>query len=916
MRRVFGWTLLVAIVAFAASAGAQSLTGVVAGKIVDQQGGVLPGVNVTLIGRTGLQSQVTDAKGEFRFLGLQPGPYTVKAELQGFKTSQQAVDASIGKTSDVKLTMGVGGLTESVEVVANAVSVDTTTTATDTSMSQDLLFSMPLTHANPAVSLLDYSPGVNNNSAFGGASAGANSLMLDGVDTRDPEGGTAWVFYNYNIIEEVQVGALGQPAEYGGFTGAIINTVTKSGGNRFSFLTEYRFSNDSLGSANVSKDSTIYTANPALGTPVKMLKLQDYTVQLGGPIAKDKVFFFASIQRYHTEEYRPPVRAEVSPRFNFKLTWQPTPNDTISGNVQYDNYNQTGRTGLIPGYAVSTHNQTIDQDSPEFVYNVNYRRVLGATGLFEAKVLGWWGYYDLNPVSPNPMHYEADPAPGAPTYWGGAGYTAQYDRTRTQVNAALSKYVQAAGQHSFKFGIEIERSDIRDRFQYSGASAAAPTGVYYYDYGGPYLAYGYSYDLHGVSKRESYYAQDQWKMGRVTLNVGGRFDNVRGDDKKTGAQLYSTKSFGPRLGIAWDVSGKGTSVLRGYYGQLYDGAVFSSWSRATSGLTPTYGYEVGPGWATLSEFSAIQRTYTTASNVKHPRVDEFNVSFEQQIGKIFKVTVTGIERDWKNFVNSVLQNALWTPVQWTNPMTNVPMTVYKWANPSSVPSFLIQNTDTVTYNLSTGGTLAAPEAYRKYRGLMMVLQKAYGNRWQGQLSWVVSKTNGTINNSTYAGISSGQFETPNTIVVNSDGPTSYDRRNELKLFASYQIPKIEVAVSGYWKYLSGAPYTANARLRTSVTNWTGSIYPNIQPLGSNLNDNQHQLDMRFEKLFNAGFHRFGIYADISNLLNEAVVTGRVSRYPSLSITNPGTGKSSTVNFGDPQYVNAGRQITFGVRWSF
>ena len=86
------------------------------------------------------------------------------------------------------------------------------------------------------MNLLDYSPGVNSNSAFGGAADGANSLMLDGVDTRDPEGGTAWAFYNYNIIEEVQVGSLGQPAEYGGFTGAIINTITKSGGNRYSFL--------------------------------------------------------------------------------------------------------------------------------------------------------------------------------------------------------------------------------------------------------------------------------------------------------------------------------------------------------------------------------------------------------------------------------------------------------------------------------------------------------------------------------------------------------------------------------------------------------------------------------------------------------------------------------------------------------
>jgi hypothetical protein len=138
----------------------------------------------------------------------------------------------------------------------------------------------------------------------------------------------------------------------------------------------------------------------------------------------------------------------------------------------------------------------------------------------------------------------------------------------------------------------------------------------------------------------------------------------------------------------------------------------------------------------------------------------------------------------------------------------------------------------------------------------------------------------------------------------------------VKIFASYQIPVIELSLSGYWKYLSGSPYQANARVRGSQIGWTSSIYPNMEPLGTRLNDNQHQLDMRFEKVFNVGFHRFGVYADVSNLFNEAVVTGRVARYPSLSITDPSTAKSTSVNFMSPQYMNAGRQVTLGARWSF
>ncbi|MEK6631422.1 MAG: carboxypeptidase regulatory-like domain-containing protein, partial [Acidobacteriota bacterium] len=501
MKRTLILALLVGILASAGAVGAQTLTGTVSGKVSDEQGGVLPGVAVTLTGKTGSQTQVSDAQGGFRFLGLSPGAYSIKADLQGFRLKQeQNFDVSISRTVEVKLTMAVGGVSETVDVVANAVTIDTTTAATDTNIGQELLFSMPLTHANPAVTLLNYSPGVNNGSAFGGASSGANSLMLDGVDTRDPEGGTAWVFYNYNIIEEVAVGSLGQPAEYGGFTGAVINTITKSGGNRYSFLSEYRYTSNKLASKNVPAD--VIKKNINLATPVQILKLQDYTVQLGGPVKKDKLFFFASFQRYHSEEYRPPVRSEVSPRFNFKLTNQITPSDNLIGSLQYDSYNQKGRTGLIPGYAVSSHNQTIDQDSPEYIWNGQYRRVFGASTFLEAKFTGYWGYYDLNPVSPLPTHFDGDSS----SFSGGAGYTAQYDRTRNQLNLSLSKYVKAAGQHSFKFGAEIERSTIRDRFVYSGATASTPTGVMFYDLSGPYSAYGYSYDLKGKNKRESFFA--------------------------------------------------------------------------------------------------------------------------------------------------------------------------------------------------------------------------------------------------------------------------------------------------------------------------------------------------------------------------------------------------------------------------
>ncbi len=246
MKRVLILALLVGFVASAGAVSAQTLTGIITGKVTDQQGGVLPGVTVTLTGRTGAQTQVTDAVGQFRFIGLAPGSYSVKAELQGFTPKeQQNIEVGISRTIDVPLALSVSGLSETVDVVASTVMLDTTTTATDNNLSKDLLFSMPIGYGNVAVGIMNFTPGVNGGAAFGGSSDSGNSLMLDGVDVRDPAGGTAWAFFNYNIVEEVQVGGLGQPAEYGGFTGAVVNSVTKSGGNRYSFLADWKFTNDS-----------------------------------------------------------------------------------------------------------------------------------------------------------------------------------------------------------------------------------------------------------------------------------------------------------------------------------------------------------------------------------------------------------------------------------------------------------------------------------------------------------------------------------------------------------------------------------------------------------------------------------------------------------------------------------------------
>lgn len=899
--------LAIAMLLMAANASAQVLTGTIAGRVTDAQGGALPGVLVTLASRTGETTQTTDEKGDFRFLGLNPGIYEVRAALDGFRpNSQPNLEITIGKTIDLKVTLQVGGLTEAVTVVGSTSKVDATTTATDTNISQDLLFNMPISRANPAVSLLNYAPGINSSSAFGGASGSANALLLDGVDTRDPEGGTAWTFFNYNIIDQVQVGSLGQAAEFGGFTGAVINTVTKSGGNKFSGLFEQRYTSKDFRNNNVS--SAVTKVNPSIkATGVDSLK--DYTVQMGGPLRENKAFFFASVQRYAIKQDPDgprTLRTEVSPRFNLKLTLQPTAADNIVFSGQYDYYNQGGRTGL-GGVNGTTDFRVVQQDSPEAIWNAQYRRVINNSTLFEAKFTGYWGYFDLDPL--NPISARLDGDTGA--WSGGAGYSAQYDRTRNQLNASLAKYAEAKGTHAFKFGVEIERSTIRNRYAYTD-------GLFFYDYGGaPYLAYAYSYDVKGRNDRLSIYAQDQWQVGRLTINAGARMDNIKGVGTTDNKTYYDVNPIAPRLGLAWDIAGDGQSVLRAYYGQLYDGAVFASWSSALPGIGDYVIYEASGTLANtklleIDRISGVSK-YTMLKDIKHPRTDEFSVALERQLSPLIKVTGTYIRRDAKNFINSTLIGGQWAPATYTSPantnvnpaLTSKTLTVYRWANRTSDQKFQIGNVDNFAYN----GAPAA-NAYRTYNGGMFVLTRSYSNRWQAQISYVYSKTKGTVTNGTFSGITSSQFQTPNLALVNADGLVGFDREHEVKIFAGYQVPVIEVAANIYYRGLSGTPWTPFQRVSSSTFNWTGSIDLLLEPRGSRRIEAQHLVDLRLEKVFNMGTNRFGLYVDAENLLNGGYMTGVQTRNPSATISG------TSVPLGGVTSIMSPRQFTFGGRWSF
>lgn len=900
--------LLAALVA--APVLGQTLTGSITGTIKDEQGAVLPGVTVTLTGKQGTQTQVTDATGTYRFPALEVGTYEVAADLTGFqKAMQRDIQISPGRVLTIDLLLKVGGLAENVTVTGESPVVDVKSSATETTISQSLLFSAPITRT--AIQVLNYMPGVNNSSAYGGESSSANSLLIDGVDTRDPSGGTPWTFYNYNIVEEVQTQGLGAPAEYGGFTGAVINTVTKSGGNRFSGLFDFLGTTESLGTTNVSKD--IATKNPNLADPARTKKYVDITTQFGGPITPNKLFFFASAQRFLLET--DPTggvtkRHEVSPRLNFKLTWQPNANNNFTGHIQYDAYNIIGRAGVSALIANDT--LTNREDAPEYAWLTQFRHLFNSNTFAEVKYTGWWGFYDLNPESKASAHTDEN---GLVT--GSQGWFYYADRGRHQVNASVTHYADKFGRHELKFGAEFERSRTRDRYGYNN-------GFTFYDYGGaPYYAYSYGYDISAHNKRESLFAQDAWHMtSRLTANVGVRGDLLQGfgDGSPSVGKVYSSSNWGPRLALAMDVTGDNRSVVKGSYGWYYEGAQTQLFTRGVPGLQDFVQYSVNPD-GTVGPVIAVLTpavVYKIADDIKHPRVDEATLAFERALTGVMRLSVTGIWRENTNFVNSVAPDARWTPVVLSTGLAGVPtVTAYRWANRSASNSnFVIQNVDGFQYRDTNGNVIGTADPFRRYRALMVVMNKRLTHRWQSQVSYVLSKATGNVDNTSGAQVATRQFETPTLALVNTEGNLTNDRRHEFKVLGGYQIPVIETAVNAYLFAASGRNYTPFQQYTNSQLNAASSYRrPLLEPRGSRRLPRELQLDLRLEKTFSlAGSNRIGIYADIENVFNRGGITNVLTRVPGTDVTT--TTGTVTLPFETPGALQVPRQVRIGGRWSF
>ncbi len=306
LRLPFAVAILMLI--FAVSAHA-AITGVISGTVMDATGAVVPGVTVTVLNEaTGVKSTtVTDGKGFYTFPVLDVGIYTITTAQTGFESYEQKgihVDANSVVRTDI--AMKVGSVTQTEEVTSNAVQVETQSTQVGEVVESEKMQAVPL-NGRSFTDLLSLQPGVSPQSGIeasdtpapsGGLNSGSvsvnggrgasNGYMLNGGNTNDGVNNTAAIIPNLDSIQEFRIITSNFDAEYGNYSGSQVNVVTKNGTNRWHGSGFEFFRNTAL-------DARGYSFSPT-PLPINTLKQNIFGGTFGGPIRKDKIFFFGDYQ--------------------------------------------------------------------------------------------------------------------------------------------------------------------------------------------------------------------------------------------------------------------------------------------------------------------------------------------------------------------------------------------------------------------------------------------------------------------------------------------------------------------------------------------------------------------------------------------------------------------------------------------
>ncbi len=508
MRRslvAWGTSLMAVALPFALATAQEATTGTIEGTVVDAHGAPLPGVTVTITSAQGSKTETSDVNGRFRFPYLTAGKYGLQSRLQGFNTvKHQGLDVRLGSRVQVEVTMTVG-VTETVEVVGTPSVVDITTTTTGATISSELMSSIPL--GRSFSSTLELAPGVvasgigEANPSIAGASGLENVYVVDGVTINNTGFGTAGSFtgaygalgtgVSFDYVKEVQIKTGGYEPEYGEALGGYINLVTKNGGNEFAGSAFAYYQGAGLEAERKSSDAIRAAAE------LTSLQSTDLGFELGGPVVRDKAFFFAAfnpILTTQTLRTAPTRREELGvdhelevdrTKYNYagNMKWFAHPKHTFTVSA-------FGDPGIGPNGA---QNQTaLAAEDPTRLFTeirfgghnavARWEGELLPNGFIEASYAYHRDLFEEEPAVKDPLGFDnrpvIDPATGdtlstAPRVYGGAGAGQDATSTNSQYRVKFSSYLQGGGEHNLRYGFEFQDIGYDREFFLAGPSGVA-----------------------------------------------------------------------------------------------------------------------------------------------------------------------------------------------------------------------------------------------------------------------------------------------------------------------------------------------------------------------------------------------------------------------------------------------------------
>ena len=673
-------------------------SGTLGGRVSTSDNLGLPGATITVASSAlqGTRTTVTDVNGVFSLPGLPPGEYAVKFEMEGMSTVERQAAIPLGGTVNMDQQLSIAPVNE-VVVVEGARPAPVTSPSGAFNIRSEQFSILPA--ARTPFGLAELAPGLtdntpnNNQITVGGAFAYDNVFLMDGVDINDNVLGQPNALFIEDAIEEVQVLTSGISAEYGRFGGGVVNVITRSGGNLFSGGFRSNFTNPSW-SVETPLERSAGTSRASKLSPT-------YEMTLGGPVLRDRVWFFGGsrLERTTTQgtfaQTRVPYTSHNdNTRYEAKLTGTIANGHTLQGTF-IDN-----RTDLVqPAFGGSIDPAAMTTPSVlNRLYVANWRGALGgrrfATAQYSQKS---WKLQNAGGTSTivldSPILTRGATA-GIPA---NLQYNAPYfdstdpeERNNRQLTASVTQMFASrrGGTHEVKAGFEYFVST-----RVGGNSQTSTGYVFQTDYAldagnrpaldaagrlVPRFVPGTSrvqvwQPLRGATidiATTTLFVNDHWVAApRLTFDLGLRFENV-GSEATGGISSVDVRTLVPRLGGTYDVAGDGRTILQGTYGRYagkYNDVQFSRNSNV--GNADRYvaqymgpageGRDFAPGFDPANYTVPLGGTFPTANvffagDLRSPMTSELSFALARDIGRKGWARATYVNRTATDFVEDFI----------------------------------------------------------------------------------------------------------------------------------------------------------------------------------------------------------------------------------------------------------------------